>query len=129
VTGRLLAALALGILPAAGVHADAARGERVFQRCYACHSVVAGEDKLPGPNLRCVIGRRAGMLAGFEFSPAMVAAGADRGLTWTRPALETFIRDPQALVPGTTMGPPALAGADDVRDVVDYLEVAGRCSG
>ena len=24
--------------------ADPARGERVFQRCFACHSVVAGED-------------------------------------------------------------------------------------
>ena len=40
--------------------ADPARGERVFQRCFACHSVVAGEDGLPGPNLRGVIGRYLG---------------------------------------------------------------------
>ena len=56
--------------------ADPARGERVFQRCFACHSVVAGEDALPGPNLRGVIGRRAGTRPGFRFSPALIEAGA-----------------------------------------------------
>jgi cytochrome c2 len=129
VTGRLLAALALGLLPALGAHADAARGERVFQRCYACHSVIAGEDKLPGPNLRCVVGRRAGTLPGFEYSPAMVAAGEARGLVWTRASLEAFLADPQAVVPGTTMGPPALPGAGDVGDVIDYLEASRGCTG
>jgi len=128
VTGRLLAVLALVALPAVGLHADPARGERVFQRCYACHSV-AEETKLPGPHLRCVLGRRAGTLPGFEFSPAMVDAGAARGLVWTRATLEAFLTDPEALVPGTTMGPPTLPGADDRRDVIDYLEASGRCGG
>ena len=49
-------AMALGSL--AALRADPARGARVFQRCIACHSVVAGEDGLPGPNLRTVLGRR-----------------------------------------------------------------------
>ena len=70
-----LALLALIAVPFPRVAADPVRGERVFQRCYACHSVVAGEDGLPGPNLRCVLGRRAGTLAGFRFSPAMASAG------------------------------------------------------
>jgi len=114
---------------ASAARADPARGERVFQRCYACHSVVAGEDKLPGPNLRCVLGRRAGTLPGFEFSPAMVEAGAAGGLVWTRATLDRFLADPQAALPGTAMGMPGLPGAEDRRDVIDYLERAGPCAG
>jgi cytochrome c len=116
----VLALLAVGV---SGAHADPVRGERVFQRCYACHSVLAGEDKLPGPNLRCVVGRRAGTLPGFEFSPAL----AGSGLVWTRATLDAFLTDPQAMVPGTSMSMPGLPGADDRRDVIDYLEQAGPC--
>jgi cytochrome c2 len=98
----------------------------VFQRCYACHSVVAGEDKLPGPNLHGVLGRRAGTVPGFEFSPAMIEAGVARALVWTRTTLDAFLADPERVVPGTTMGMPGLPSADDRRDVIDYLEGASR---
>lgn len=101
--------------------ADSARGERVFQRCFACHSVVAGEDKLPGPNLHGVIGRRAGTLPGFQFSPALVEAGG-RGVVWTRETLDAYLADPERFIPGTEMGLPALREADDRRDVIDFLE-------
>lgn len=103
------------------LRADSARGERVFQRCFACHSVLAGEDKLPGPNLRGVIGRRAGALPGFRFSPALVEAGA-RGLVWTRETLDAYLADPERFIPGTEMGLPPLREADDRRDVIDFLE-------
>jgi len=104
-----------------GARADPVRGERVFQRCFACHSVAAGEDKLPGPNLRGVIGRRAGTLAAFRFSPALVAAGA-RGLVWTRETLDAYLADPSLFIPGTEMGLPGLRESDDRRDVIDFLE-------
>jgi len=107
--------------------ADPRRGERVFQRCYACHSVVVGEDKLPGPNLRGVIGRRAGTLPGFRFTPAMIGAGA-RGLVWTRSTLDEFLVDPQGVVVGTEMSMPGLPSADDRRDVIDFLESAAAGS-
>ncbi|HKW92106.1 MAG TPA: c-type cytochrome [Methylomirabilota bacterium] len=109
--------------------ADSARGERIFQRCFACHSVVAGEDKLPGPNLRTVVGRRAGTWPGFRFSPALSEAGKTRGLVWTREALEAYLADPERFVPGTEMGSTGLREADDWRDVIDYLERVGRGSG
>ena len=51
---------------------DAVRGERVFQRCYSCHSVDPHETaKLQGPNLFQIIGRPAGAVAGFDYSAAM----------------------------------------------------------
>jgi cytochrome c len=122
-----LLVLALLTVAAPTASADPVRGERVFQRCYACHSVVAGEHNLPGPNLRCVVGRRAGTLPGFEFSAVMTAAGAARGLVWTRATLDAFLADPRALVPETTMGMPGPLEAEDRRDVIDYLERAGVC--
>ncbi len=108
---------------------DSARGERVFQRCFACHSVVEGEDKLPGPNLRTVVGRRAGTWPGFRYSPALIEAGKTRGLVWTREALDAYLVDPERFVPGTEMGLPGLREADDRRDVIDYLERVGREAG
>ncbi len=123
-----LLVFALILASQSGAPSVAARGERVFQRCYACHSVVAGEDRLPGPNLRGVLGRRAGTLLGFEFSPAMIEAGAARGLVWTRATLDAFLADPERVVPGTTMAMPGLPDADDRRDVVDYLEQASAAA-
>jgi cytochrome c2 len=104
--------------------ADPGRGERVFQRCFACHSVVAGEDKLPGPNLRGVVGRRAGTQPGFRFSPALIQAG-ERGLVWTRATLDAYLADPERFLPGTEMGMPGLSLAVDRRDVIDYLQKSG----
>ena len=103
---------------------DAARGERVFQRCFACHSVVAGEDKLSGPTLRGVLDRRAGTQPGFRFSPAMIAAGA-RGLVWTRATLDAYLADPEGFLPGTEMALPGLRDAVDRKNVIDYLEKSG----
>ena len=117
---RVIAIAALLAIVPSLAGADSARGARVFQRCYACHSVVAGERGTPGPNLRGVVGRRAGALPGFRFSPAMRDAGA-HGLVWTREALDRYLADPEGVVPGTEMSMPGLASADDRRDVIDYL--------
>jgi cytochrome c2 len=117
-----LAAAAAALLAwLSGARADAGRGEVVFQRCYACHSVKAEEKNLQGPSLRGVLGRRAATVPGFEYSPAMVEAGAKRRLVWTRKTLDAFLADPQRFVPGTSMSMPPLPGPTDRRDVIDYL--------
>jgi cytochrome c len=122
--GLLAAALAAGGYAARAANAaegDAARGERVFQRCYACHSVSPNETaQLQGPSLFGVMGRRAAALPGFEYSEAMRARGA-AGLVWTADALERFIADPDAFVPGTAMGLPPLNDAQARADVIAYL--------
>lgn len=121
VLALLIAACACAGAACAADAADA--GERAFQRCYSCHSVEEGETDTPGPNLRGVIGRPAGTLKGYEFSPAMVAAGK-RGLVWTRATIDALIKDSERFVPGTTMALPPLSDAQIRREVIDYLERA-----
>ena len=52
---------------------DPARGEKVFQYCYSCHSVQPGETNLQGPNLLGIVGRRIASQEGFTYSPALRA--------------------------------------------------------
>jgi cytochrome c len=118
----------LGIVARAG-HAgtgDAQRGQKVFQQCYACHSVDPGESNLQGPNLAGVMGRIAGTLASFpDYSEAMKAAGRD-GLVWNVRTLDAFLEDPARVVPDTNMSFVGLRSKPDRDDVIAYLQKAPR---
>ena len=126
--GRVFVALAL--LLSTGASADevgnAARGERAFQRCYACHSVDPDEKaKLQGPSLYQIIGRPAGAIAGFDYSDAMRDKGA-AGLVWDAATLERYIADPEGVVPGTRMIVPPLRDARERADLIAYLARSGH---
>lgn len=100
---------------------DADQGEVVFQKCYACHSVVPGESGLTGPNLFGVVGRAVASLPGFAYSEALEAL-PDRGYPlWTPAALDAFIESPEAIAPGTTMTFVGLATPEERADLIAYL--------
>ncbi len=94
-------------------------GVRAFQRCAACHSLQAQDSRSPAPSLKGVFGRRAGSVAGFAYSEAMEAAGR-RGLVWDEAALERYLADPEAYVPGTDM-PHQGGSAAERAAVIDWL--------
>jgi len=123
-------AVTLGLLVPTATLADAGKGQQVFQRCAACHSVAerqnADQGNLPGPNLRGVVGRRAGTLAGFEYSSAMVDAGKTDNVVWTPETLDKYLTDPDDVVPGTAMRLNFPLTPNDRRDVIEYLEQAGK---
>ena len=112
----------LAVSAARGADGDAARGERVFQRCFSCHSVAADETpQLQGPSLRGVVGRPAASLPGFDYSDAMKAKAA-AGLVWTPDTLDRFVADPDTFVPGTPMVVlPPLRDDQDRADLIAYL--------
>ena len=58
--------------------ADAGRGERVFNKCKACHKIEAGENGT-GPYLYGVVGREKGAAQGFGYTAAL----GDLDGTWT----------------------------------------------
>jgi cytochrome c len=113
---------AVAILATAGValaDGDAARGEKKFEECAACHKIAPGEDNV-GPSLHGVFGRKAGTLADFRYSPALKRSG----ITWTAQTLDTFLADPQKVIPANRMPYAGLADASDRADLIAYLQKA-----
>jgi len=92
----------------------APNGETLFrQRCGSCHTVQAGQNRM-GPSLRGVVGRRAGSVSGYAYSPALRAWGQD----WTTANLERYLAGSRATVPGTRMNiaaPPPAQRAEIIR--------------
>ena len=110
---------AASLAAAAGVaHADgdAARGEKKFEECAACHKVERSEDSV-GPDLHGVFGRKAGTLADFRYSPALKRSG----LTWTPETLDAFLADPQKTVPANRMPFAGMPDPADRADLIAYL--------
>lgn len=94
--------------------ADAAAGENVAKRCLQCHEFKKGGPNKTGPDLWGIVGHARASHAGFAYSSAMKA---DTG-PWTFDKLFTFLKSPQAAVPGTKM---SFAGIRSVKDRLDLL--------
>jgi len=127
IVGFIAAALGTALASAAGSaqEGDAVRGERAFQRCFACHSVDPNEPaKLQGPNLANILGRPAAQLSGFAYSDAMRAAAA-AGLIWDAATLDRYLADPESLIAGTAMSAPPVRDAQERADLVAYLARSG----
>jgi len=98
---------------------DPQKGQTVFIVCKVCHSLDAGKN-LVGPSLHGLFGRKSGSVAGFNYSPAMKNAN----ITWDADALNKYLTDPKAFVPGDKMIFPGLKDEDKRRDVITYLQQA-----
>ena len=118
----LLCAMALAAAGAAAhAEGDAARGEKRFEECIACHSVEAGVQRHRA-QLHGVFGRKAGELADFRYSPALKRSG----ITWTAQTLDDFIADPQKVVPANRMPYAGMTDAADRADLIAYLQQATK---
>ena len=119
---RPFAIMLLAVLAAAGsasAAGDAEHGKLVFAQCAACHAMDpadTGASSL-GPPLKGVVGRKAGADETYVYSPPMRRSAA----VWTLEALDAFLVDPQAVVPGTKMPFSGLPTAKDREDLIAYL--------
>ena len=96
---------------------DAARGEKKFEECAACHALERGLNNL-GPSLYGVFQRKAAALEEFRYSPALKRSG----IVWTAATIDTFIADPQASVPANRMPYAGMPAAADRADLIAYLQ-------
>ena len=99
--------------PSDMVRGDPAHGRTVYQACMGCHSL--DEDDV-GPRHRGVVGRVAGTVPSYAYSPALKRSG----LVWSPANLDRWLTNPQSLVPGVKMFF-SLSNAKDREDVIAYL--------
>ncbi|MCM0032984.1 c-type cytochrome [Sandarakinorhabdus limnophila] len=101
----------------ASLTGDAAKGEKLFAQCKACHVAEAGKNRV-GPSLWAVVGRTAGSIAGFNYSKA----NKESGVTWSEDVLFTYLEAPAKFMPGTRMAFGGLKNPQDRADVIAYLK-------
>ena len=113
-----MTAIALLVATPALALGDASRGKSVFStQCSMCHTVNKGGPVILGPNLYGVVGRQAGTVKGYNYSPAMKAAG----WIWNEDRLMAYIPGPQAMIPGIKMTYGGLHNPAQVADLVAFL--------
>lgn len=105
--------------PAAAEQEAGDAGQVSFNNaCRTCHSFKPDDNRL-GPTLHGIVGRKAGSIEGFAFSPSMKASG----ITWDEGTLDKFIANPNQVVSGNKMQPfGGIADASEREKIVNYLK-------
>jgi len=98
------------------------RGQLLYMQCKACHDAEPGLPHKVGPNLNGVFGRTAGTAPGFKYTDGM----AKSGVVWTPQTLDTFLKQPGAMIPGNGMAFPGVANDADRASLVAYLQSSSR---
>jgi cytochrome c len=117
----LIASVALGATLLSSPQAraqDAAKGEKVFQVCRACHQIGPDAKNAVGPVLNGIIGRKAGTYPGYSYSEANKTSG----ITWTEEEFTKYIKNPRGVVPGTKMIFVGIKDEDKIKDLIAFLK-------
>ncbi|WP_234684788.1 c-type cytochrome [Bradyrhizobium monzae] len=120
-TSPALAAIAVALLCAvgpAGATGDVARGQTLYKGCADCHSIA---ENGVGPMHKGVVGRKAGSVAGYDYSPDLKKSG----IVWTEENLDKWLAGPQAMVPETKMFFD-VPDAQDRADIIAFLKEKAR---
>jgi cytochrome c len=120
---KLLVLITLGVSLFAGpalADGDALAGEKVFKKCMACHTVTDKTNKV-GPHLVGVVGRKAAVVEGFNYSDSMKEYAAT-GAVWDEEALDAYLENPKATVLKTKMVFAGLKKEDEREDLIAFLK-------
>jgi cytochrome c len=98
------------------LYADSvSRGKEIFDsKCAKCHGL--DKDK-EGPHLRDIFGRHAASVSSFEYSDALKASN----ISWNEISLNTWLTEPDKMVPDNDMAFHLDSGADR-KAVIAYLK-------
>lgn len=95
-------------------------GEAVFIReCAKCHQVGDSAKNRVGPVLNGIFGRQAGTVPGFRnYSDGL----RQSGIIWTPENFRSFVKDPKAMVIGTTQVYKGLKDDESVTQLIEFLK-------
>src|SRR6516165_9332546 len=120
--GTVLAVLIGFALPATAQSVDASRGERDFRACAPCHSLEPDRN-MTGPSLANLWNRKAGSLPSFDrYSDALRSSG----IIWDDRSLDTWLADPDRMVPDNAMPFNGIKDARVRADLLAFLKQASK---
>ena len=99
--------------------ADAAKGQKVFNKCKSCHKVEDGAGGV-GPHLWGVVGRDIAGLSGYSYSSDLAAAEGN----WTLESLSAFLESPKGFASNTKMSFKGLPKPEDRVNLIVWLNEA-----
>ncbi len=100
--------------------ADAAKGEKVFGKCKACHKLDEGANAV-GPSLYGLVDRDIGSIGNFNYSSVLTELPGN----WTGEALNEFLISPKTYAAGTKMTFSGLKKETDRANLIAYLGTIG----
>ena len=98
---------------------DPAQGEKVYNKCKACHVVEEPQNRV-GPHLVGLFGRQAGSVEDFRYSDAM----KESGITWNEETIAEYVADPRGYIKGNRMAFVGLKKEEEIADLIAYLKEA-----
>ena len=102
--------------------ADVAKGEAVFAKCVACHTIEQGGPNGIGPNLYGIMGKPVGKhAAGFAYSSALSGHGGD----WDFANMDAWLTSPRNFANGTKMSFAGLGKGEDRVNIIAYMKANG----
>lgn len=96
-------------------------GRKLFARCAGCHQVGPNAGNIFGPQLNGILGRRAGSVGDYAYSPALKAST----LVWDEASLAAFIRNSDQVIPGNKMRFMNFMSEQQAAEIVSYLATQG----
>lgn len=116
-----LALIFLAVAPAqVFADGDAAKGEKLFARCIACHSIKDTANRT-GPYLKGIVGRPVATAEGYIYSKGMLEF-AKTASVWDEAHLDVYLTNPREVVKGTKMAFGPMKKAEDRADIIAYLK-------
>jgi cytochrome c len=116
--GAGAAAVPIATLLATG---DVAKGEAVFKKCMACHTIAQGGANGIGPNLWAALGKSHGHVAGFAYSDALKGVAGN----WDWEGMDKWLSNPKKYAPGTKMTFAGLGNPEERANLLLYINSQG----